>query len=123
MNNYIDKIVIGFLLIVMAPVAYFFMQSSYWAAMVPVGTALIGLLSMEDIKNKLMTMADASMSFGLLGTLVGLGPIIGPAIAKGDKVGIGYGLAVVVQTTIFGILIAIIMNAIVARVVKNEKKN
>ncbi len=123
MSNYIDKIIIGILLIVISPIAYFFTQSSYWAAMVPVGTALIGLLSKEDMKNKLMTMADVSMSFGLLGTLVGLGPIIGPAIAKGDKVGIGYGLAIVVQTTIFGILIAIFINAIVARVVKNEKEN
>lgn len=108
-----------FFLFVMAPVVLFSAKSSFWAAMVPTGTALVGLFSREDTENKLITMSTTAPAFGLIFTLLGLGQIIGPAIAAHNVDAIGYGIGVKIESSVCGLAIWIFLSVVIARGVKD----
>lgn len=108
-----------FLLFVMAPAVLLAAKSSFWAAMVPTGTALVGLLSREDTENKLITMSTTAPAFGLIFTLLGLGQIIGPAIAAHNVDAIGYGIGVKIESSVCGLAIWIFLSVVIARGVKD----
>ncbi len=111
-----------FLLFVAAPLVLFAAKSSFWAAMVPTGTALVGLLSREDTENKLITMSTTAPAFGLIFTLLGLGQIIGPAIAAHNVDAIGYGIGVKIESSVCGLALWIFLSVLIARGVKDGNK-
>ncbi len=84
--------------------------STYWAAIVAVGTCIVGLVSTEPYEEKLVTMASAAQGFGLICTLFGLGLLIGPAIASRDIAAIGYGIYVKIEPTITGLSLSIMLS-------------
>ncbi|MCC6443701.1 MAG: copper amine oxidase N-terminal domain-containing protein [Armatimonadetes bacterium] len=109
-----DKWVLAFILLAVTP-ATLLLQSSFWTAAVPIGAALTGLMSREAYADKLVTIANAAQGLGLLFTLVGLGLIIGPAIAEHNVEQIGLGVSVKIQATITGLFLSLVMNALVAK--------
>lgn len=110
-----DRLVIGSLIFIVTPLVLLFFRSTYWAAMVPVVTAFVGLLSKEDWTNKMVTMAATAQGTGLLMTLLGLGQVIGPAIAAHNVDAIGYGIAVKIEASVMGIGLSVIFNGLIAR--------
>lgn len=117
-----ERIIIGIILFVVTPLILLIAKSTYWAAMVPVCSALVGLISKEDLNGKLATMADTALGVGLVCTLLGLGMIIGPAIAAHNVDAIGYGVSVKIEATVTGISLSLILNAIISRRVRWEKE-
>lgn len=115
-----ERKVIGFLLIFALGVL-FVSKSTFWAALVPTGTALVGLLSKEDIENKLLTMSTTAPAFGLICTLLGLGQVIGPAIANHDVDAIGYGISVKIEASVCGLAIWIFLSTVIARMSGNSQ--
>lgn len=109
-----DRVVIGLLLFFVTPLVILYARSHYWAAVVPVGTALVGLFSREDWENKLITMASTAQGLGLMTTLLGLGQVIGPAIAAHDVDAIGFGISVKIEASVMGIGLSILLNGIIA---------
>lgn len=110
-----ERAVIGFLLFIFTPLILIISRSTFWAAMVPIGTSLVGLLSKEDWEDKLVTMSATAPAFGLIFTFLGLGQIIGPAIAAHNVDAIGYGIAVKIEASVCGLSLWIILNTIIAR--------
>lgn len=110
----LERRIFGFLL-VMTLVVLFAAKSTYWAAMVPALTALVGLFSREDTEGKLFTMSNLAPAFGLIFTLLGLGQIIGPAIAEHNVDALGYGIGVKIEATVCGLGIRIFLEAVVSR--------
>lgn len=86
------------------------MMSTYWAAIVAIGTSIVGLVSTEEYEEKLVTMASTAQGLGLICTLFGLGLLIGPAIASRDINSIGYGIYVKIEPTITGLSLSILLN-------------
>ncbi len=107
-----DVVVLLLCLVVLAPVIATFARSHMWAALVPCGTALSGVLSRERYHNRLATMAESAMGLGLIGTLLGLGFIIGPAVASHDVSAIGYGISVKIEASITGLGLSLLLNTI-----------
>ena len=64
-----ENIILALLLFVVTPLVLFFAKSTVWAAMVPAGTAFVGLLSKENFGDKLVTMAATAQGLGLIFTL------------------------------------------------------
>jgi len=110
-----ENIIFALLLFVVTPLVLFFAKSTVWAAMVPAGTALVGLLSKENFGDKLVTMAATAQGLGLIFTLLGLGQIIGPAIAAHNVDAIGYGLSVKIEASVMGLSLSLTLNAIISR--------
>lgn len=109
-----DRLILGILFFVITPLVLLFARSHYWAALVPVGTGLAGLFSREDWENKLVTMAATAQGLGLMTTLLGLGQVIGPAIAAHDVDAIGFGIAVKIEASVMGIGLSLLLNGIIA---------
>lgn len=109
-DRFKDKIFILAVLGVGVPIVLIFMLSTYWAAMVPIVTCIVGLVSKEEYKEKLVTMANTAQGIGLICTLFGLGLLIGPAIADRNIHAIGYGIYVKIEPTITGLVLSILMN-------------
>lgn len=105
-----DMIIILFILTAGVFVIINFMYSTWWAAMVAIGTSVVGILSTEDYSDKLVTMASTAQGIGLICTLFGLGLLIGPAIANRDISAIGYGIYVKIEPTITGLTISLLLN-------------
>lgn len=113
-----ERLIIAILIFIVTPLVLMIARSTFWAAMVPVTTALSGLLSREEIIDKLATMADTALGTGLVCTLLGLGQIIGPAIAAHNVDAIGYGISVKIEATVTGITLSLILNILIARMSK-----
>lgn len=107
-----DLGVILFTLLLVAPLVAFFARSHGWAAMVPAGSALAGILSRETFHNRLATMASSAMGLGILGTMLGLGFIIGPAVANHDVTSIGFGISVKIEASVTGLGLSWIYNTL-----------
>lgn len=121
-SNREERIIIGMILFVVTPLVLLIAKSTYWAAMVPVCSAFVGLVSKEELNEKLATMSDTALGVGLVCTLLGLGMIIGPAIAAHNVDAIGYGVSVKIEATVTGISLSLILNAIISRRVKWEEE-
>jgi hypothetical protein len=121
-----DKILIGFILFGVSFFTLFYLRSSFWSTLVPVGTALAGILSKENWEDKLTTMADTALGIGLISTLLGLGTIVAPAIATRNIEALGFGISVKIEASVVGLTIAVCLNVIIAsytrRELKDEKK-
>lgn len=113
-----ETIIFALLLFVVTPLVLFFTRSTVWAAMVPAGTAFVGLLSKENFGDKLVTMAATAQGLGLIFTLLGLGQIIGPAIAAHNVDAIGYGLSVKIEASVMGLSLSLTLNSIISRLPK-----
>lgn len=105
-----DMIIIFFILSVGVLLITNFMYSTWWAALVAIGTCVVGTLSTENYSDKLVTMASTAQGIGLICTLFGLGLLIGPAIANRDISAIGYGIYVKIEPTITGLTISLLLN-------------
>lgn len=105
-----DMIIIFVILVPGVIMILSFMYSTYWAAMVAIGTCVVGMLSTETYEDKLVTMASTAQGIGLICTLFGLGLLIGPAIANRDISAIGYGIYVKIEPTITGLFISLLLN-------------
>lgn len=105
-----DMFIILFILTVGMLLITNFMYSTWWAAMVAIGTCVVGILSTETYTEKLVTMAATAQGMGLICTLFGLGLLIGPAIANRDIAAIGYGIYVKIEPTITGLTISLLLN-------------
>ncbi|MEW5945167.1 MAG: copper amine oxidase N-terminal domain-containing protein [bacterium] len=113
-KEYRDKILIAIILFGATPFILYgpVILSTYWAAVVAVGTSIAGLMSTEDYSEKLVTMANSAMGLGLICTLFGLGLVIGPAIATHNIAAIGYGIYVKIEPTITGLAVSYFMNVL-----------
>jgi hypothetical protein len=109
-DRFKDKIVIAIFLAAGVPLVLLTMFSTYWAAMVLIGTCVVGLVSTETYEDKIVTMANTAQGMGLICTLFGLGLLIGPAIAERDIAAIGYGIYVKIEPTITGLSLSILLN-------------
>ncbi|MEW6202926.1 MAG: copper amine oxidase N-terminal domain-containing protein [bacterium] len=107
-----DKILIGLILCGGVPFVLAVMLSTYWAAIVAIGTSIAGLFSTEDYSEKLVTMASSAQGLGLICTLFGLGLVIGPAIATHNIAAIGYGIYVKIEPTITGLALSFLLNVL-----------
>jgi len=105
-----DQILIFIILTVGVYLITTYMYSTYWAAIVAIGTGIVGMVSKETYTEKLVTMASSAQGLGLICTLFGLGLLIGPAIAERDIAAIGYGIYVKIEPTITGLTLSIILN-------------
>ncbi len=99
-------------LLVLTPAIALLARSHAWAALVPAGTALTGALSRERYAGRLVSMAASAQGLGLIGTLLGLGLIIGPAVASQDVSAIGYGISVKIEASIAGLGLSLILNTL-----------
>lgn len=122
-----DLALIGLFLVAGVPFVVWanVMLSTWWAAIVVVGTSFAGLFSTEDYGDKLITMGSTAQGLGLICTLFGLGLIIGPAIATRNIDAIGYGIYVKIEPTITGLSLSILMNVLFgyeARKLKNSSE-
>ena len=122
-KDYRDTILIGLILCGGVPLVLTLMLSTYWAAIVAVGTAFAGLMSTEDYSEKLVTMASSAQGLGLICTLFGLGLIIGPAIATHNIAAIGYGIYVKIEPTITGLAISFFLNVLYGYEARKIKTN
>lgn len=105
-----EKILFAVLLLLICPLVAWGANSHFWAAMVPAGAALSGVLSRETYHNRLATMAASAMGLGILGTMLGLGFVIGPAVASHDVSSIGFGISVKIEASIAGLGLSWILN-------------
>ncbi|MFH1539258.1 MAG: copper amine oxidase N-terminal domain-containing protein [bacterium] len=126
-DDWRDKALIGLFLMAGVPFVLWanVMLSTYWAAIVIIGTSFAGLFSTEDYAEKLVTMGSTAQGLGLICTLFGLGLVIGPAIATHNIAAIGYGIYVKIEPTITGLSLSIIMNVLFgyeARKLKNSSE-
>jgi len=109
-DRFKDSIIIGLFLAVGVPLVFTVMFSTAWAAIVIIGTSVVGLVSTETYEDKIVTMANTGQGMGLICTLFGLGLLIGPAIAERDIAAIGYGIYVKIEPTITGLSLSILLN-------------
>lgn len=117
-----DRKVIAFLLFILTPFILWIARSTFWATMVPIGTSLVGLLSKEEWEDKLVTMSATAPAFGLIFTFLGLGQIIGPAIAAHNVDAIGYGISVKIEASVCGLTLWIFLNTVISMGSSREKK-
>lgn len=115
----------GVYLFLLLPVPFFILfvsRSTYWATLVPVGTALVGMFSLGSYEDKIDIMSDTSPYLGLIITFLGLGEIVGPAIAQHNVDMIGYGIAVKIEASVCGMLIRILIRTFFLKSEEDEEK-
>lgn len=115
----------GVYLFLLLPVPFFILfvsRSTYWATLVPVGTALVGMFSSGSYEDKIDIMSDTSPYLGLIITFLGLGEIVGPAIAQHNVDMIGYGIAIKIEASICGMLIRILIRTFFLKSEEDEEK-
>lgn len=114
----------GIYIFLLFPIFFFILlvsRSTYWAALVPVGTALVGIFSSGTLEDKIDIMSDTSPYLGLVITFLGLGEVVGPAIASHNVDMIGYGIAVKIEASICGMLIRILIRTFFLKPEQYEK--
>lgn len=115
----------GVYLFLLLPVPFFILfvsRSTYWATLVPIGTALVGMFSSGNYEDKIDIMSDTSPYLGLIITFLGLGEVVGPAIAQHNVDMIGYGIAIKIEASICGMLIRILIRTFFLKSEEDEEK-